>query len=929
VPVIEYPADEDLVRIALTTQENSESVQSWDFLDKAFLVKKLYDELGTQEKVAEKIGWERTTVSRYLTISSLPEECVTVIRKSVTVNKKNTGTPECDHGHTYNLDNIWSVRWFRHICSLPTDELKLMVIEKIADNPSSWKEKEVASECSRLKKRYELAFKVKSILGEQDNCKEDLTELLEAIDKGLYDSQPEKATERAEAILKARRRTDVELLADFGYEPQVYTIWNFTNRDERFGIKHPGNLAAVNIGSVLRLKGDWKYNHKYGKQFNVVDYRETVPATIAGIEKYLGSGLIKGIGPVYARRIVNYFKEDTLKVIEEQADYLVKVEGIGQKRVEMIKNAWQEQKEIKNVMLFLQSHGVSTAYAVKIYKTYGDESINIVTDNPYRLADDIWGIGFKTADKIAQQLGFDPNSYERCRAGIFYTLNQLSNAGHCYALREQLVSEAVKMLDLEEGLIGTSIQRMIAEKSLISDISDQDDAIYLPPFYFSEEGIAERIKKIIATNQTFKPTIDIKKFIDEIQRDCGIVYDKVQLDAIKTAVESKFMILTGGPGTGKTTTTLAIIRVFQKMGASCLLAAPTGRAAKRLSETTGMEAKTIHRLLEYKPNEGYKRNKENPLECDVLIIDETSMVDIILMYNLLKAVSDQTVVILIGDADQLPSVGAGNVLKDIIASGIVSVVRLTRIFRQAQGSAIITNAHRINKGEMPRLRCRRNSDFFFIEEEESSKIAETIRDLCTKRLPRYYHVNPISDIQVLCPMQRGEAGVHNLNSVLQEALNRTDITVKYGGAVYRLHDKVMQIKNNYDKNVFNGDIGTIVKMDTVDKTLVIRFDGIDVDYDATELDEVVLSYATTIHKSQGSEYKIVVAPFTMQHYLMLQRNLLYTCVTRAKNILVLVGSKKALRIAVSNNKIQQRNTMLAERLAHPFMLLEKGEQSGL
>jgi exodeoxyribonuclease V alpha subunit len=680
-----------------------------------------------------------------------------------------------------------------------------------------------------------------------------------------------------------------------------------------------GNLAAVNVGSVLRLKGDWKYDHKYGKQFNVVDYRETVPATIAGIEKYLGSGLIKGIGPVYARRIVNHFKENTLKVIEEQADYLVQVEGIGQKRVEMIKNAWQEQKEIKNVMLFLQSHGVSTAYAVKIYKTYGDESIKVVTDNPYRLADDIWGIGFKTADKIAQQLGFDPNSYERCRAGIIYTLNQLSNAGHCYALREQLVSEAVEILDLEEGLIDTSIQRMIAEKSLIPDILDQEEALYLPPFYFSEEGTAERIKKIIATSQDFKPEIDIEKIIDEIQQDCDIIYDKIQLDAIKTAVKSKFMVLTGGPGTGKTTTTLAIIRVFQKMGASCLLAAPTGRAAKRLSETTGMEAKTIHRLLEFKPTEGYKRNLENPLECNVLIIDETSMVDIILMYNLLKAVADQTVVILVGDVDQLPSVGAGNVLKDIIASGIVSVVRLTRIFRQAQGSAIITNAHRINKGEMPRLRCGRNSDFFFIEEEEPSKIAETIRDLCARRLPRYYHVNPISDIQVLCPMQRGEVGVRNLNSVLQDALNRTDIAVKYGGVVYRLHDKVMQIKNNYDKNVFNGDIGTIVKMDTVDKTLVIRFDGIDVDYDATELDEVVLSYAITIHKSQGSEYKIVVAPFTMQHYLMLQRNLLYTCVTRAKKILVLVGSKKSLRIAVSNNKIQQRNTMLAERLAHPTL----------
>ena len=671
-----------------------------------------------------------------------------------------------------------------------------------------------------------------------------------------------------------------------------------------------GNLAAVNIGATLRLKGDWKYDSKFGKQFNAVDYRETVPATIAGIEKYLGSGLIKGIGPVYARRIVNHFKEDTLRIIEEEADRLITVDGIGQKRVDLIKRAWQEQKEIKNVMLFLQSNGVSAGYAVKIYKTYGNESIDIVKANPFRLADDIWGIGFKTADKIARQLGFEKNSYERCRAGIIYVLNELSNDGNCFASREQLISETVRMLELEEGLIDGVIDKMIEEKSVIAD---EGSAIYLPPFYFSETGTVKRIKEILGT-QPSKAVVDLDEIIDGVQKDCGITYDEVQLDAIKTAAVSKFMVLTGGPGTGKTTTTLAIIKVFQKMGRRCLLAAPTGRAAKRMSETTGMEAKTIHRLLEYKPPEGYKRNSENPLECDVLIIDETSMVDIILMYNLLKAVSNETVVILVGDVDQLPSVGAGNVLRDVIDSGIVSVIRLTRIFRQAMGSAIITNAHRINKGEMPNLKGGRNSDFFFIEEEEPLKVAESIKTLCTKRLPEYYKVDPISDIQVLCPMQRGEAGAQNLNVMLQEALNPTDVTVKYGGTVYRLNDKVMQVKNNYDKNVFNGDIGSIVKIDMEDKTLVIRFDGNDVDYDATELDEVVLAYATTVHKSQGSEYKIVVAPLTMQHYMMLQRNLLYTCVTRAKKVFVLVGSKKAIGISVSNNSIQKRNTLLAKRL---------------
>lgn len=681
-----------------------------------------------------------------------------------------------------------------------------------------------------------------------------------------------------------------------------------------------GSLAAVNVGATIRVKGEWKYDSKFGKQFNVVDYRETVPATIAGIEKYLGSGLIKGIGPVYARRIVGHFKEDTLRVIEEEADCLIKVEGIGQRRVDMIKKAWQEQKEIKNVMLFLQSNGVSTAYAVKIYKTYGNDSINIVKTNPYRLADDIWGIGFKTADKIAQQLGFDKHSFERCRSGIVYVLNELSNEGHCFATREQLLETTEKMLELERTLIDATIDRMIEEKTVIPD---EGNAIYLPAFYYSEVGIAKRMKEILASESSYK-SADVNEIIEGIQKEHHIQYDEIQIDAIKTAVRSKFMVLTGGPGTGKTTTTLAIIKIFQKLNARVLLAAPTGRAAKRMSEATGMEAKTIHRLLEYKPPEGYKKNVESPLECDVLIIDETSMVDTILMYNLLKAVSNETVVVLVGDVDQLPSVGAGNVLKDIIDSGAINVVKLTRIFRQAQGSAIITNAHRINKGESPSLKGGSKSDFFFMEEEEPQKVVETIKELCSRRLPKYYNVDPVSDIQVLCPMQRGETGAFNLNTVLQETLNPTDVSIKYGGTVFRLKDKVMQIKNNYDKNVFNGDIGTITSIDVEDKTLIISFDGVDVEYDATELDEVVLAYATTVHKSQGSEYKIVVAPFTMQHYMMLQRNLLYTCVTRAKKILVLVGSKKAIGIAVSNNKTQKRNTMLVSRLRTGDVKNEKG-----
>ncbi|HEY9061854.1 MAG TPA: ATP-dependent RecD-like DNA helicase [Pseudobacteroides sp.] len=671
-----------------------------------------------------------------------------------------------------------------------------------------------------------------------------------------------------------------------------------------------GNLAAVNVGAVLRIKGEWKFDSKYGKQFSAIDYRESVPATLAGMEKYLGSGLIKGIGPVYARRIINYFKEETLKVIEETPDYLINVEGIGQKRVDTIKKAWKEQKEIKNVMLFLQSNGVSTAYAVKIYKTYGNESINVVKTNPYRLADDIWGIGFKTADKIAQNMGIGKDSYERCRSGIVYTLNEMANDGHCFAKKEQLMLKASEILEVNGEMIGNTIGMMVMDKTVISD---ETEIIYLPPFYYSEAGVAKRIRDIAAVKSSIANS-NIENVIDEIQLEYEITYDQVQIDAIKEAVASKFMVLTGGPGTGKTTTTLAIIKAFQRMGAGCLLAAPTGRASKRMSEATGMEAKTIHRLLEYKPTEGYKKNAENPLECDVLIIDESSMVDIILMYNLLKAVKDDTIVILVGDVNQLPSVGAGNVLKDIIDSGAVSVVCLTRIFRQAQGSAIITNAHRINKGEIPNLRSVKSSDFFYIEEDDPLKVTEIIKNLCLKRLPQYYKIDPVNDIQVLCPMQRGEAGAHNLNSILQEALNPSEISIKHGGTTFRLNDKVMQIKNNYDKNVFNGDLGTIAKIDLEDKVLLISFDGIDVDYDVTELDEVVLAYATTVHKSQGSEYKIVVAPFTMQHYMMLQRNLLYTCITRAKKVFVLVGSKKAVGIAVSNNKIQHRNTQLSKRL---------------
>ena len=675
-----------------------------------------------------------------------------------------------------------------------------------------------------------------------------------------------------------------------------------------------GMMPDAHVGSVLTLGGWWKIDSKYGRQFQVVTFEETLPATVYGIEKYLGSGLIKGIGPKYAKLIVNTFGADTLEVIETEPERLLEVPGIGEKRVERIRQGWTDQKEIKNIMLFLQGHDVSTAHATRIYKHYGAESIDVVRENPYRLADDIWGIGFKTADTIASKLGFEKTAYARLRGGLMYTLNRLAEDGHCYALRQQLTETGAKLLEVEENLLSPALDQMIADRDVITaPVPESEDvAIYLPPFFYAEVGVQNRMRGIAAREAALPRPAQVSMRED-------IEYDEVQLEAIRTALKSKIMILTGGPGTGKSTTTLGIIRAFG--GLRILLAAPTGRAAKRLSEVTGREAKTIHRLLEFKPPEGYKRNEDNPLEGDVLVVDECSMVDEMLMYSLLRAVPDSMRVIFVGDVDQLPSVGAGNVLRDMIDSGVVPVVRLTKIFRQAAASRIILNAHRINSGEFPDLSNGAGTDFFFQKAEEPEKAAEIIVDLVKNRLPKFYHVPPQA-IQVLTPMQRGVVGAANLNQLLQAAANPPVKDYKgnlgpelhRGGYTFRAGDKVMQIKNNYDKEVFNGDIGTIEKIDPEDRTLTVRFDDRSIEYDATELDEMVLAYATTVHKAQGAEYPIVVMPVMMTHFMMLQRNLLYTGVTRAKKILVLVGQKKAVGYCVRNVTVDKRNTLLAERL---------------
>ena len=709
-----------------------------------------------------------------------------------------------------------------------------------------------------------------------------------------------------------------------------------------------GNMLDANVGSVLLAEGEWKVDSKYGRQFVAEKWEETLPATVYGMEKYLGSGLIKGVGPKFAKKIVQKYGVDTFVVIEDNIELLIEIDGIGKKRIEMIAESWARQKEIKNIMLFLQEHQVSASYAAKIFKQYGNDSIPVMKENPYRLADDIWGIGFKTADQIAMKLGFNKESFLRLRSGLMYTLSELSNDGHVYAEKKQLIEKGSELLEAAPEIVVMTMDEMLKKSELIrekdivrtDDEGNMIDPIYLPPFFFAEVGVAAKLKKLASSpagDKLYTKLMDARRLtgnenlsveISAIEKYTGMQYDEIQADAIRRAATAKVMVLTGGPGTGKTTTTHGIISAYKAYGLKILLAAPTGRAAKRMTEATGMEAKTIHRLLECKPPDGYQRNEEKPLEGDVLIVDECSMIDIILMNSLLKAIPPTMRLIMVGDIDQLPSVGPGNVLRDIIDSGTFPVVRLTRIFRQAQTSRIIMNAHRINEGRLPDISNGKSSDFFFVEKEEPEDAVKYIVDLVEKKLPDYYHV-PSSQIQVLTPMQRGLVGASNLNLALQEVLNPSehDIfmkgrgkvsmpkeTLRRSGYAFRADDKVMQIKNNYDKDVYNGDIGIIESVNETDRTLKVNFDGRSVEYDISELDELVHAYATTIHKSQGSEYPVVVMPVMMNHYVMLQRNLIYTGITRAKKILVIVGTRKALTYAVKNVTVTKRNTLLKERL---------------
>jgi exodeoxyribonuclease V alpha subunit len=685
-----------------------------------------------------------------------------------------------------------------------------------------------------------------------------------------------------------------------------------------------GNMMAPTPGEILEMKGAWTNHPRYGEQFRIASYTSKVPATVVGIERYLGSGLIKGIGPVMAKRIVSRFGEQTLEVIEQDIHRLAEVDGIGQKRIGMIAKAWDEQREIRNVMLFLQSHGVSSGYATKIFKQYGDRSIQVVRENPYRLATEIFGIGFVTADRIAGKLGFLKDAPLRAEAGTLYVLRQLADEGHVFYPYEPLIAKCCEMLEAgREGIvqaIGTlhEKQRIVIEdlNESVATLQENHKAVYLAKYQLCETSVANRLRSLLTSPKSIR-AIDTEKAVKWVQSRLTIRLAREQVAAVRCAAENKIMVITGGPGTGKTTIIQALLKIFSRLGVKILLTAPTGRAAKKMSETTGFEARTIHRLLEYSLQKGgFQRNEDKPLDVDLLVVDEVSMVDTILMHYLLKAVPPGATLILVGDVNQLPSVGAGNVLKDIIDSGAVPVVTLNEIFRQARESLIVVNAHKINHGAMPLVHAegQGDEDFFFVEQEDPEKALQIILELVSSRIPGRFGFDPVKDIQVLTPMHKGVVGAGNLNTALQEALNPGEAALVRGQSSFRVNDKVMQIRNNYDKEVFNGDIGTIARIDPEDRELVVSFDGRSIPYDFLDLDEVVLAYAISVHKSQGSEYPAVVIPVMSQHYMLLQRNLIYTAVTRGKHLVVLVGSKKALGIAIRNDKTERRYTRLRERL---------------
>lgn len=727
-------------------------------------------------------------------------------------------------------------------------------------------------------------------------------------------------------------------------ESNGYTVAILETEDDVVTIV--GYIPIINLGETLKVQGNWVYHSNYGQQFKVDTYQAVVPASLNGIEKYLSSGLIPGIGPKTAKKIVEKFGLDSIDILQYNPDRLIEVEGIGKKKAEKIAEAFAEQRELRDVMIFLQEYGISPTYGVRIYKKYGNETIAKIKENPYRLSEDIFGIGFKMADKIARSMGVDLRSNYRVFAGIKFTLMEFSSEGHTYVPKEELVDKTQSLLEVERELVEDGITALALKQEIQLENADNEIRVYYMPFYYAEANVSKKIIELALT-ELKELNIDVEEEINKLEQESSIKFAQNQKEAIRQAIFNGVLVITGGPGTGKTTTINSIIKLFEEQGLSVVLAAPTGRAAKRMSEATGREAKTIHRLLEYsfvddEIGMAFARDEGTPIDSDVVIIDEVSMVDILLMNNLLKAIMPSTRLILVGDVDQLPSVGPGNVLRDIIDSKVVKVVKLNEIFRQAQESMIIVNAHRINKGDMPFLNVK-GKDFFFINKDSSEEVVDTIIELCKERLPKFYGYDPVKDIQVLTPMKKGDAGVNALNKKLQDVLNpkhKLKDEKKVGESIFRVGDKVMQIKNNYrmkweiikddgtneeGEGVFNGDFGYVYDIDEEESEMTVLFDdNKKAVYSFSQLDELKLAYATTIHKSQGSEFPVVVMPICWGPPMLLTRNLLYTAITRAKELVVLVGNKKFLYMMIDNNRITKRYSGLNKRLFKVLEFIQKG-----
>ena len=678
-----------------------------------------------------------------------------------------------------------------------------------------------------------------------------------------------------------------------------------------------GNLMAVTPGETIRLWGHWEQDKKWGKQLRVHRYESILPSTVKGIEKYLGSGLIEGIGPVYAKRLVDAFGVETFRVIDEEPERLENVPGVGPKRASQIREAWAKQKAVQSIMVFLQGHGISANQAVRIYRRYGDAALTVLRDNPYRLAGDISGISFKRADKIARELGVEPASPKRIEAGLLHVLDEAGGEGHVFLPDTVLQERAAALLEVDQAALETPLANLVARGRVIRE----DHAVYLARYFEAENRCAQRIAQLAKDTSSLVP-IQTEKAIAWVEKQHAIQLAEQQRAAIRKAAEARVMVITGGPGTGKTTVLNSVLSIFEKKKQQILLGAPTGRAAKRMEDATGRPARTLHRLLEFSPAQGeFVRNADNPLDTDLVVVDEASMIDTRLMASLLSALAPGTRLFLVGDVDQLPSVGAGHVLFDIIASNTVPVIWLDTVFRQAAESGIVSNAHRINQGAYPEFNT---TDFFFVERLDPAKARDTVVELVARRMPQKFELDPAKDIQVLTPMHRGEAGVARLNEVMQEALNPQGEAVPRKS--FRVGDKVMQTRNNYELDVYNGDVGTVALVSEEAKEVQVDFEDRSVLYPFEDLDDLMLAYAATVHKAQGSEYAAVVLPLLPQHYMLLQRNLVYTAITRAKRIVIIVGAPKALRRALHNNRVAQRHTRLAGRLRNvlPTLSTEAG-----